>query len=563
MHTQSITASTLVTPSITKVLDSKEELSNPGQTEDTLLTLSGTADPSTVVSLYDGLIRVRTASVTELGEWAISSVQTPIGSHSFTILARGVASSPPWLITVGTVELDLEKPAVAQAPGGILDPVNGINGATVVVTYAMLTTDTVELGWNGLDNLVLPQPGSALGSVTFTVPASAVAAVIGKTIPVLYTVTRNGVAKPSEVLNLTVHTLAESVLEAPKITQAADSLNLDVNALTGDAELRVKPWPFIGVGQRVSLRFEGTKADGTAYNWPHPTWQNLPITSTGEPSTTVALANLKELKDESSLRLVFEVSFDEGSTKVAFPVRTYTVKTFMPVFEVTSVKTAQGEEVLEGSLLYMSDLILTGTAAPGEQVDILDGVNVKGTTPVDTNGNWIFSLPNLTPSQHSLWAIGRYDGNPESRTVNFEFVNTYEDFELHPPIHPFPVGRSLEYPTMTFTCLGPLVYIGPMLSPGNYYAGNVLFCNQYNLANPVDQIRLRLRVPVSSVEFGCYSPKLVFKCFDSSDAQILLTRPAKYHGYTKLSVPGKKIQSIILVGMTESYSFVDNFRLAM
>lgn len=48
-----------------------------------------------------------------------------------------------------------------------------IDGATVVVTYNMLTTDTIGLSWNGLDDLVPSQPDSALGSVTFTVPDSA------------------------------------------------------------------------------------------------------------------------------------------------------------------------------------------------------------------------------------------------------------------------------------------------------------------------------------------------------------------------------------------------------
>jgi len=150
---------------------------------------------------------------------------------------------------------------------------------------------------------------------------------------VLYAVVRNGVGKPSGELLLTVESLAESVLEAPRILQAVDDLNLDVSALTGDADLTVRPWPFIEVGQLISLRFEGTKADGTDYNWAHPTWQDLPIGSTGEPSTTVALSDLKELKDGSSLRLIFEVSFDGGVTKVPFPVRVLSVIQLATGFE--------------------------------------------------------------------------------------------------------------------------------------------------------------------------------------------------------------------------------------
>ncbi|WP_349973221.1 hypothetical protein [Pseudomonas caspiana] len=145
MHTQSITASTLVTPSITKVLDSKEELSNPGQTEDTLLTLSGTADPSIVVSLYDGLTIVRTASVTELGVWTLSSVPASIGSHSFTILARGVASSPPWVITVIDASI---KPVIAlleNSQGAEIPPDTTTPDTNVTVSGSAQAQQMVEL----------------------------------------------------------------------------------------------------------------------------------------------------------------------------------------------------------------------------------------------------------------------------------------------------------------------------------------------------------------------------------------------------------------------------------
>ncbi len=147
------------------------------------------------------------------------------------------------------------------------------------------------------------------------------AAVIGKPVPVLYAVVRNGVAKPSAQLDLTVQTLADSVLEAPRILEATADGSLDVGALSGDANIRVKPWPFIEAGQLISLRFEGTKADGSAYNWLHSTWQSFSIPSTVEPSTTVELIKLKDFKNGSILRLIFEVSFDGGTTKVLFPLR--------------------------------------------------------------------------------------------------------------------------------------------------------------------------------------------------------------------------------------------------
>jgi len=320
---------------ITKAVDSLGvDVPNGGTTADTVLTLSGTGTQHTVVYIFDSQTLLRTASVISLGTWELTAT-VELGRHAFTVrdaLAGG--DSAEWVINVTEAELDLKPPTVAQAPDGTLNPMDAISGATVVVSYdGMQGTDTIGLSWNGLDDLVQPQPGSTIGSVTFTVPASAVAAVIGKTIPVRYAVVRNGVGKPSWELPLTVETLAESVLEAPRILQASEDGSLDVGALTGDADLRVKPWPFIEAGQLISLRFEGTKADGTAYNWAHPTWQNLPIGSAGEPSTTVALSDLKELKDGSSLRLIFEVSFDGGVTKVLFPARVLSIIKLASGFE--------------------------------------------------------------------------------------------------------------------------------------------------------------------------------------------------------------------------------------
>ena len=316
-----------VKPDITSVRGLSGDVDNGGITPDTQLTVVGYGQAGVTLEIRDGSLLLGTVVVESNGSWKYDLTALTQTYHSITARnAGGQLVSEPWIFTVQVIELDLPEPTVTQAPTGSLDPINAIGGATVVVTYLMQTTDTITLSWNGLDNLVPPQQGSTLGSVTFTIPASAVAAVIGKTIPVLYTVARNSDAKPSAQLDLTVQTLSDSVLEAPRIIQATDGVNLDVGALTGDADLRVKPWPFIGAGQLISLRFEGSASDGSVYNWPHPTWQNLPISSTGEPSTTVALSDLQKLADGSSLKLIFEVSFDGGKTSLCFPVRTLTIR---------------------------------------------------------------------------------------------------------------------------------------------------------------------------------------------------------------------------------------------
>ena len=360
----------VMSSSITAVVDSEGTLiPNNTPTEDPVLSLSGIGAASSVVFIFDNGELLTPASVTINGTWTFTKTVV-LGRHAFTVRdTLGGVDSTPWVITVVEAELDLQPPTVTQAPGDILNPIDAINGATVVVTYAMQTTDTIGLSWNGLDNLVPTQQGSTLGSVTFTIPPSAVAAVIGKTIPVLYAVVRNGVPKPSEQLDLTVQTLSDSVLEAPRILQANDGVNLDVGALTGDADLRVKPWPFIAAGQLISLRFEGTKEAGSAYNWAHPTWQDLPISSAGEPSTTVALDKLKGLKNGSSLTLVFEVSFDDGLTRVLFP---------LSILNVSTVEMTSGFENFESEV--PRDLVL------GVPVLLASGLTLLLVTPDNLTG---------------------------------------------------------------------------------------------------------------------------------------------------------------------------------
>ena len=342
-----------VKPDITSVRGLSGDVDNGGITPDTQLTVFGYGQAGVTLEIRDGSLLLGTVVVESNGSWKYDLTALTQTYHSITARnAGGQLVSEPWIFTVQAIELDLPEPTVTQAPTGSLDPINAMGGATVVVTYLMQTTDTITLSWNGLDNLVPPQQGSTLGSVTFTIPPSAVAAVIGKTIPVLYIVARNSDAKRSAQLDLTVQTLSDSVLEAPRIVQATDGVNLDVGALTGDADLRVKPWPFIAAGQLISLRFEGTKEDGSDYNWPHPTWQNLPISSTGEPSTTVALGNLRELKNGSSLRLIFEVSFDGGITKLLFPV------TILSIIQTPASGFEDFETATPGTLPHGTSLVL-------------------------------------------------------------------------------------------------------------------------------------------------------------------------------------------------------------
>jgi len=442
MAIQSQSASPRAPLAITAAEDSqKNSIDNGDRTNDTELQLSGTADITAVLTLFDNGVNTGvTASVGDDGNWDLPATAA-LGAHSFTVRAGSGADSPPWLLTV--VPFERPAPVVIQAPGGVLNPIAAINGATVVVSYTvMIPTDLIGLSWNGLDNLVPAQPGNTLGSVSFTLPASAVAAVIGKTIPVIYTVVRKGVALPSATLNLTVQTLPDSVLTAPKILQAANNgegPELDVTALTAGATVRVNDWPFIALDQYVWLRLKGTKADGSAVTlelWKPPgSRTNAQWIREGYYDKALTYDNLKDLKDGSTVTLEFRAGLGGSqveSEAITFPLRTYTVKALEIVApRITLVTDSAGVDIPDNGNTFDTRVTVIGTASVDQRVELFDGTTSLGIATA-TGTSWTLPLTGLTAKAYNIRAKGLYGSNPESAVRTFTVQQAAPPFVVDP-----------------------------------------------------------------------------------------------------------------------------------
>ncbi len=251
---------------------------------------------------------------------------TPLGGGtlqlSYQVFKASGSSqtSPVTEYSVTAAALVFPAPLIPEAPAGTLKPMDVLAGATFRATYlGMQTSDTIVPEWNDISSVIPWRLGEADGTVESSVPANMIGAVIGKTIDVRYQVKRNGQGYWSDVLKLTVEAIPLASLPTPQITQASGGI-LDVGALQGDADLTVQPWPFIAAGQRMWMRLEGSS------NLVLPAWQEYAITTTNAQTTKVPLTFLQGLADASQLRLVLEVSFDDGVTRRAFPVSELTVK---------------------------------------------------------------------------------------------------------------------------------------------------------------------------------------------------------------------------------------------
>jgi hypothetical protein len=341
-------------------------------------------------------------------------------------------------VIIGSLIGELPAPEVLEAPVQVLDPMDALNGATVRAMYESMQAippDIITLSWLGTPGAGtsqdLERPGNANGFVDFNVPASVVGANIGKQVEVSYDVSRTGQSSTSDLLELTVSSFLdpENQLPRPRITQADDASKvLNLSSFTGNAQVTVGTWPFSAARQRVWLRLEGKTSTGANYTIALQTGVELSAAQASNGlNETVLRSELEKLGHDSQLTVVCKVTFDgaaDENSAIEFPRAAYTFKTFDDsiVPFIVSIKGSRGAEIPAGSSTVDTSVVLTGTAASNQQVEIFDGVTSQGTAPVNANGEWTLNVPGLTVASHSMKAKALYGVRPESPLWSFYVV---------------------------------------------------------------------------------------------------------------------------------------------
>ncbi|MCQ6258833.1 hypothetical protein [Pseudomonas sp. Q11] len=340
---------------------------------------------------------------------------------------------------IGEGGLDLPPPSVKEANGNILDPVDAKDKLTVVVEQydGMSGSDLLSVTWTGTpgagSHTTPAEEVGIVGDKEVPMPVEVLAFNLGKQVTVTYTVTRTkrATATTSDPFLLNVHHIAEGDLPTPLILEAVGAgtgLELDLASFTGDASLMVDPWPLIALDQKVWLRCEGTKSDGTEHTITLQTALGVTASEVGAGLfKSVPRGQLQLLRDRSDLTLVLEVTFDkspEVATAVAFPLRTYSIKAVVldtPL--ITSVKDASDTPISDGGYTFATTVKLTGEATPNTKVEIFDNDDYKKTVEVDARGLWHDTLSGLDLGSHSFTARAIYrDNNPVSPPWRFTVV---------------------------------------------------------------------------------------------------------------------------------------------
>ena len=376
------------------------------------------------------------------------------------------------------VALDLKDPEIKEAPNNILQPIAAKDTLTAVVrAYPDMIGTQVSVTWTGT-----PGEGSKTeGPVNVTMqqdmeiplPNSLVAFNLGKTVKVIYTVIRNGVPQDSDELILTVLPIADGDknLPTPSIDGAVGD-ELDVTRLEEGAQLRIEKWMLQAVGQCIWLSYNGTDKNGNPV---------VEVFRAGEAHqqaeglvTAAQVAWLRELKDETELKISFKLNYDKlsnASNAVSFPESKLTIRNSqvggfenwddeparkLPLNVVTKFKS--GLEItpiiehIQGTFIHTRF-----TSPPVMGLGIYKMCRTRFKLAEDSVTNITITLDTVKSSSYK---IRFYDREILIEELNLPYTVAYEPFNYEAP-----TGRRFnffEIWTEDVVSAIPIIYIGDL-----------------------------------------------------------------------------------------------------
>ncbi|ELC0818747.1 TPA: BapA prefix-like domain-containing protein [Enterobacter hormaechei subsp. steigerwaltii] len=409
------------TPVITSVTDNAGNAATPvpsgDPTNDTTPTLTGTAEPNSVVAIFDGATQIGTVSADGTGAWTFTP-ETALGegTHDFTVRAtdpQGNVSQPSG---VWSINIDLTAPQVPtidtvsdNAPGGVTGPLTAgqvtndttptLSGTGQAGTTIHVLNNGVEIGTTTVDGngnwSFTPDPVLTDGTYNLRVNASDDVGNVSANSPVFaFTVDTTGPAAP------VVTTVIDDVSPGTGIIASNGSTNDTRPTFNGTGE----------VGATVHVIVDDVEI-GTAVVNAQGNWTFTPTTALGEGPHTIT----------------FNATDAAGNTGVTSPPFNLTVDTSVPDAPVFTPATDNAGPVLgpvaSGQSTDDTTPTLNGTAAANATITIYENGQQVGTAVADANGVWSFTTGTLANGSHT-WTATATDaaGNVSPASPGFTLV---------------------------------------------------------------------------------------------------------------------------------------------
>ncbi|MGG9034179.1 Ig-like domain-containing protein [Enterobacter hormaechei] len=409
------------TPVITSVTDNAGNAATPvpsgDPTNDTTPTLTGTAEPNSVVAIFDGATQIGTVAADGTGAWTFTP-ETALGegTHDFTVRAtdpQGNVSQPSG---VWSINIDLTAPQVPtidtvsdNAPGGVTGPLTAgqvtndttptLSGTGQAGTTIHVLNNGVEIGTTTVDGngnwTFTPDPVLTDGTYNLRVNASDDVGNVSANSPVFaFTVDTTGPAAP------VVTTVIDDVSPGTGIIASNGSTNDTRPTFNGTGE----------VGATVHVIVDDVEI-GTAVVNAQGNWTFTPTTALGEGPHTIT----------------FNATDAAGNTGVTSPPFNLTVDTSVPDAPVFTPATDNAGPVLgpvaSGQSTDDTTPTLNGTAAANATITIYENGQQVGTAVADANGVWSFTTGTLANGSHT-WTATATDaaGNVSPASPGFTLV---------------------------------------------------------------------------------------------------------------------------------------------
>lgn len=388
-------------PAITSVTDDIDPqtgaVSNGGSTNDQRPQLTGTAEPGSTVTIYDGSIAIGTAVVASNGTWTFTpSVNLSESTHQITVRATDAAGNTGPASPVFTLTVDLTPP---NTPTAILltDDTGSVRGT---ITSGTLTDATQPLlagtGEPG-GKITLYDNGVEIGTTT-VLPNGTWSITLNSPLPegthsitVSETDAAGNQSAISQPVNFTVDT-------TPPLAPENVVVSNDGTTISGTAE----------PGSTVTIR-EGDAILGNAV-------------ADGQGHFSLTLTPPK-VNGETLTANATDIAGNTGPTAPA-TAPDLTPPLAPVILSVVDDVLATTGPVGQNGLTNDTTPTLNGTAEPGSAVTIrLDGTDI-GTVLTDSNGVWSYTPTTpLVEGAHTFTVVATdAAGNTSTASGGFNFT---------------------------------------------------------------------------------------------------------------------------------------------
>ncbi|CDZ76026.1 Exoglucanase B precursor [Legionella massiliensis] len=373
-------------------------ISPGGSTNDSTPTLMGTAEPGTLISVYDGNTLLGTTTTDSIGNWSFTPTLAD-GSHSLTVTATDAAGNVSSPTATLAFTVDTSAPAA---------PV-----ITAVTDNALLITGAITAG--GTTNDSTP-------TLTGTAEANATIKIFDGQVELGTTIadsSGNWSFTPSSSLLEGSHSLRATA------TDAAGNVSPSTPPFSFTIDLTA---PIVTVNGLVTNdntpAMVGTINDPTSAIVVTINHVDYTATNNGNGTWTLADNTVTTLADGSYTVTVTAI---DPAGNVGTAINTLTVNTAAPsapmIVAVTDNVAPVIGPILAGGSTNDQTPTVTGAAAAGSTISVYDGGTLLGTTTANSSGSWSFTPASLPAGSHSITVTATDGlGNVSAPTAPFAFT---------------------------------------------------------------------------------------------------------------------------------------------